>query len=282
MKLIQKFQGRVDRFLFRHPNFGIPRLMLIIILGNIAVFLLTMMDRSGTFLSYLTFQPALLLRGQVWRLITFVFVPSSFNLISFALFLYFYYFIGNALEREWGSGKFTVYYLLGMILTILYGIIAYFISGRNVQLTSNYVNLSMFFVFATLWPENRVLLFFFIPIKIKWLAYFEAAVFLLSMFSSWTLLPLVAVLNYFLFCGDVLIEGLRRRFGRPGRSTVNFRRAANQQQRQAQARGYNRKCAVCGRTDTEYPQLEFRYCSRCTGYHCFCIDHINSHVHFTE
>ncbi len=282
MKLIQKFQNRVDRFLYRHPNFGISRLMMIIILGNIAVFLLTMMDRSGTFLSYLTFQPALVLRGQVWRLITFVFVPSSYNLISLALFLYFYYFIGNALEREWGTGKFTVYYLLGMLLTILYGLIAYFIGSGNVHLTSNYVNLSMFFVFATLWPENRVLLFFFIPIKIKWLAYFEAAVFLLSMFSGMTLLPLVAVLNYFLFCGDVLIDALSRRFGRSTRRTVNFKRAARQQQQQQQARGYSRKCAVCGRTDTDYPQLEFRYCSRCAGYHCFCIDHIGSHVHFTE
>lgn len=282
MKLIHSFQNRVDRFLYRHPNFGLPRLMMVVILGNIAVFLLTMMDRSGTFLSYLTFQPALVLRGQIWRLITFVFVPSSYNLVSQALFLYFYYFIGNALEREWGSGKFTVYYLLGMILTILYGLIAYFISGRNVHLTSNYVNLSMFFVFATLWPENRVLLFFFIPIKIKWLAYFEAAVFLLSMFSGWTLLPLVAVLNYFLFCGDVLMAALSMRFGRRSPGTVNFRKAAKQQQKQAQTRNYGRKCAVCGRTDTEYPQLEFRYCSRCTGYHCFCIDHINSHIHFTE
>ena len=51
---------------------------------------------------------------------------------------------------------------------------------------------------------------------------------------------------------------------------------------QEKEKGYHHKCAVCGRTDTDYPDLQFRYCSKCAGYHCFCSDHIFNHVHFTD
>ena len=52
--------------------------------------------------------------------------------------------------------------------------------------------------------------------------------------------------------------------------------------REQNSKPYHHKCAVCGRTDADHPELEFRYCSRCAGYHCFCQDHINNHIHFTE
>ena len=161
-----------------------------------------------------------------------------------------------------------MYYLLGMAFIILYSFVVRFIFGRDIMTDATYLNLSMFFVFATLWPENRVLLFFIIPIKVTWLAYAEAILYLYIMISGRTLLPLIGILNYFLFCGDELyyrIQPLFRRFF--GRS-AEFRRSAKQAQRDAKALPYTYKCAVCGRTDTEYPELEFRYCSRCVGYHC--------------
>lgn len=276
MNLLDRFDRAVSRFLRQHPRFGIRNLMLYLVIGNALIFLLSRMDRSGMLLSYLAFQPVRLLRGELWRLFTFVFVPGASGLLSLVLLLYFYYFIGSTLEREWGTARFTVYYLLGMLLTIVYGLLASLL-GRPIALTGSYINLSMFFVFATLFPENRILLFFIIPIRIKWLAIAEAVLFVISMISGRTLLPLVAVLNYFLFCGAEL---LRRFPTRRLRRTTPFRRPSAPGDSHTQS--YTRKCSVCGKTDTDYPELEFRYCSRCVGYHCFCSEHIGSHIHFVK
>lgn len=281
---MKKIMNAVDRFCYKHPKFGVRNLMLYVVIGTAIVWFFDLMDTTGLFLNMLYFNPALIVRGQVWRLFTFALVPESSG-IWLLLLLYFYYFIGNALENQWGTAKFTVYYLSGMLLTIIFGFIYWGITGRSFQLSAYYLNLSMFFSFATLYPETRVLLFFFIPIKIKWLAFLDAAYFLASV--VWTpfplnLLPVVAVLNYLLFCGGYLLEYIRPYKARASRSTVNFRREARRINREQARKPYTRKCAVCGRTDTDYPNLEFRYCSRCQGYHCFCQDHINNHVHFTE
>ena len=282
MKLLQAFEKRVDRFLWKHPNFGIHNLMLYVVIGNALIYLLSMMDGSGTLIYYLVFSTNRVLRGELWRVVTFVFVPQSGSIIGMLLMLYFEYFIGRLLEQAWGKGKFTVYYLSGMVFTILSAVIASFVSGYDVTVTAAYINMSMFFVFATLWPENRVLLFFIIPIKVTWLAYAEAALFLVSMIMGGTLLPIIGILNYFLFCGDELLSRIQPWFRRVFGKGAEYRRAAKQLQRDKATLPYTYKCAVCGRTDREYPQLEFRYCSRCVGYHCFCEDHINSHVHFTN
>lgn len=282
MKFLERFNRGVSRFLYNHPNFGIPRLMLYLIIGNALVYLFTMMDRTGMLAWYLCLAPDRLLKGEIWRLVTFVFVPNTGRLIFLVIELYFYYLIGSTLERAWGVGKFTVYYLCGMAITVVYGILASLITGRSLALTGSYLSLSMFFVYATLWPDNQVLLFFFIPVKVKWLAWFEAAVFLLTMITGRTLLPLVGLANYFLFCGTSLLASLKffrmRNRGQARQFRRNVKRAENRQD----GRTYTRKCAVCGRTDTDYPELEFRYCSQCVGYHCFCSEHIHSHIHFTE
>ena len=282
MKLLQNFEKRVDRFLWKHPNFGIHNLMLYVVIGNAVIYLLSLMDSSGTLSYYLVFSANRVLKGEIWRLITFIFVPRTSSIIGMLLLLYFEYFIGRLLEQAWGKGKFSVYYLLGMAFTILYGLIVRLLTGNDVMLDAVYLNLSMFFVFATLWPENRVLLFFIIPIKVTWLAYAEAVLFLISMIRGGTLLPIIGILNYFLFCGDQLISRIQPWFRRVFGKGAEYRRASRQAQRDAKTLPYIYKCAVCGRTDAEYPELEFRYCSKCVGYHCFCQDHINSHVHFTN
>ena len=282
MKFLERFNRGVSRFLYKHPNFGIPRLMLYLIIGNALVYLFTMMDRTGMLAWYLCLAPDRLLKGEIWRLVTFVFVPNTRRLIFLVIELYFYYLIGSTLERAWGVGKFTVYYLCGMAITVVYGILASLITGRSLALTGSYLSLSMFFVYATLWPDNQVLLFFFIPVKVKWLAWFEAAVFLLTMITGRTLLPLVGLANYFLFCGTSLLASLKFFRMRNRSQARQFRRNVKRAENGQDGRTYTRKCAVCGRTDTDYPELEFRYCSQCVGYHCFCADHIHSHVHFTE
>ena len=280
---------RVDLFCYKHPRFGINNLMMIICIANIAVWLFSAMDTTGLLVNLLTFSPYHILRGQIWRLVTFVFVPMYSSPFSLLISLYFYYFIGSTLERQWGTGRFTIYYLCGILLQVIYGFIIYLTTGINYGMSANYINLSMFFAFATLYPDNVVLLFFIIPIKMKWLAVIDSLYFAYSIFSNlgagmglMSFLPLIAILNYFLFCGDMLFGSVLPRGRQQRKNTVDFKREVHRIKYEQRNKNYTRKCEVCGRTDTDYPDLEFRYCSRCAGYHCFCQDHINNHIHFTE
>lgn len=290
---LRSLNQKIDRFCMNHPRFGVPHLMMFIVIGKLIVWLFCKMDTTGTLQYLLYFDPAMFCRGQVWRLVTFALIPDADSILWLAIALYFYYFIGSSLENAWGAGRFTIYYLSGIVLTSLYSLIYYWIGDTRVLVSSSYLNLSLFFAFATLWPEQRVLLFFFIPVKIKWLAWLDAVVFGFSVVQyliagnpGLALVPIVAVGNYLLFCGDWLFDFFRpsdmRRRTKQRVRTIQFKQAAQKTQAQQKAQGYTRKCAVCGRTDRDYPDLEFRYCSRCVGYHCFCIDHINDHIHFTE
>lgn len=272
-------RSKIEEFCRKHPNFGIPNLMRYIVIAN-AVFWI-MGAINPVLMNYMLFNPALILRGQIWRLISFVFIPPSTGVLAFIAF-YFYYWIGSTLEQQWGTGQFTIYFFTGVILTILYGFLIYFITGRSVSLSSTYIFLSMFFSFAALFPDMQVLFMFIIPVKMKYLALVDAAFFLLSVFTTpfpENLLPVVAVLNFLIFCGGELKNLLPRR---QSKSTINFKRESARIRREESQKLYTHKCAVCGRTDADYPNLEFRYCSRCVGYHCFCADHINNHIHFTE
>lgn len=269
----------IERFCYKHPNFGFRNLMKYICIANVVFWILGAVN--PVLMSYLYFDPALVLRGQVWRIVTFALCPPDRSILAF-IAIYFYYWIGNTLEQYWGTPQFNIYVLGGVVLTLLYGFLVYFITGTRMLIDAMYVYLSMFFAFAVLFPDMQVLLFFIIPIKIKWLALVDAAFFLMEVLSSHfpvNLLPVVAVLNFLVFCGGDL---LRRRPRRPSASTINFRRESQRIRREQSRELYNHKCAVCGRTDKTNPELEFRYCSRCAGYHCFCQDHINSHIHFTE
>lgn len=281
---MKKLNKRIDMFCYRHPRFGVPNLMLYIVIISLAVWLLSIMDPSKTLMSFFVFSPERILKGEVWRLISFIFVPQSLSFWEL-LFFYFYYWIGNVLEKEWGTPRFNIFLISGVLLTAVYGFIIYFITKQSIAVTTYFIYLSMFFSFATLFPDVQVLFMFIIPIKVKWLAYLDAAFFLLSMLTQsfpFNLLPLVAVLNYLVFFGDDLFSSLRSNKARYNKTTVNFNREKQKIKYEQKNASYTKKCAVCGRTDTDYPDLEFRYCSRCAGYHCFCQDHINNHIHFTE
>lgn len=273
--------GPIDRFCAKHPRFGISNLMLYIVIGQVAVFILDLFFRGMLSSYWLPFSRDLILHGQVWRLVTFIFLPSdSGNPFFLLLGCYFYYWIGTMLEREWGTARFTLFYLSGVVLSVL--------SGMILGITDiYYINLSIFLVIATLYGEMQVLLFFVIPIKMKWMALIDVALILVAviqnlMYGSWVgaLLPLASFVNYFIFTwpfwGAKL--GVLRRRADP--KVVNFKRVQKQAQKQAKATGGSRhKCAVCGITDADDPNMEFRYCSKCDGYYCYCMNHINNHVH---
>ena len=288
----------VDRFCGRHPRFGIPNLMLYVVIANGIVWLFQMMDSTGTLTAALVFSPYHILRGEVWRLFTFAMLPFGGGFLVLITF-YFYYFIGRTIEREWGSGKFTLYFLSGLLLTAVYGFVVYLIQSAGLeeawkemvslviasQMGAYYIYLSMFFTFALLYPDMQVLLFFVIPVKMKWLGLLDLGFFLYEVVTTpfpYDLLPVVAVLNCLVFCWDALSELARKIFYRPSGEAVQFRTEVRRMQQEERSRNYTRRCEVCGRTDADYPELEFRYCSRCRGYHCYCIDHINAHRHVTD
>lgn len=290
---MKKLYDGVQRFCAAHPRFGIPNLMRVIVIGNVAVYVLMLLTQANdaNVLSFLTFNLNALLHGEVWRLVTFVFVPAYSSPFALLISLYFYYWIGSTLERQWGTAKFNLYYISGALLTVLGVVLASLITG-NPYLTAagtGYVNLSMFFAFAFLFPDTTVLLFFILPVKMKWLAYLDGALFAFDIIKAigahnWAgvVLPIVALLNFAVFIWPEVHYLKERAKYQNSRKTVQFRQAQQQQAKQAQQQGYRHKCAVCGRTDTDYPDLQFRYCSKCVGYHCFCQDHIFNHVHFTE
>jgi len=259
--------------------------MLYIVIVSAIVFIFSI---SGDQLMYsMMFNPSRILRGEVWRLVTWVFLPISNQFFFVIIALYFYYFIGSTLEREWGTPKFNIFYISGIILNIIYGFAIWLILGQTVPIFPNFLNLSMLFAFAVLFPDHVVRLFFVIPIKIKWLALLNVAFFAYSFVSYLiygrillALLPFVALLNFVIICGDEALSYIRPLKSRNSARTIDFKKAAKKARREQSNKSYRHKCAVCGKTDAEYPGLEFRYCSRCNGYHCYCADHINNHVHF--
>lgn len=284
---LKKLYEAVDRFCARHPRFGIPNLMLYISIGTILVYVLLLFS-DYTAISFLTFDLAHVLHGEVWRIITYIFVPMYGSPFSLLIALYFYYWIGSTLERQWGTAKFNLYYFSGVLLTVLGVTIVSLATGNHFLgiAGTHYVNLSMFLAFAALYPETQVLLFFLIPVKMKWLAWIDIGVFALGIVQAIArgdivgiVVPLVALLNFAAFIWPEVRYFAQRKQYQHSRQTVQFKKAVKQQQ---QVRGYHHKCCVCGKTDTDHPDMQFRYCSKCAGYHCYCQDHIFSHVHFTE
>lgn len=282
----------LDRFAFRHPKFGIPNLMMYFIIGTVAVFLLDL-SSGQSFSQIISFSPYLILHGEIWRLVTFIFVPSTNKIIWFVFSIFFYSFLGPFMEREWGTAKFNLFYLIGIFLTALFGMATAWIF--NVwylsTATAYYLHLSLFLAFATLYPDMQMRFFFLIDIKAKWLALFYLFFIVGDLMQTRTvLLPLVLPMvlppilaswtNYLIFFwSDVkYIVGLAsgRAKHQYSSQTVNFKKATSKAYKE---KGYIHKCAVCGKTDTEYPDLEFRYCSKCNGYYCYCSEHINNHTH---
>jgi membrane associated rhomboid family serine protease len=241
------------------------------------VFVVASMFPDARLINWLAFDFEMLMAGQVWRLFTFVFIPPTPNIFFMLIACYFYYWIGKTLENEWGKLKFNIFYLAGMLATILFCVLT------RTEGTALYLNMSLFFAYATLYPEQRILLFLIIPVKIKYVAFIMAAIFfVIPMFDfrefPMNLLPLVAMLNYFLFFWDK-IRKLAKNQTIYGKKRVDFKSAVQQSRSRPDYEGHVHKCAECGLTDTKDPNMEFRYCSMCAHYECYCSQHIFTHEH---
>ena len=266
--------------------------MLYMVLGNLVVYVLSMMDTSYTLYNFLCFDRALILQGQVWRLFTYVFT-GAFEYGSILMVLLFslcYFSLGRAIENAWGTCRFNLFYLSGVILMDVYAMIF------NCAADPYYLNLSLFLSYATLYPNAQFLILFFIPVKAWILAMIDLVFILIGVFAypfPYSIFPLVALANYFLFFGKDVLDvvpiswkaNLRRLFRKAPKAekktgSIPFYAAGSYEAGHARPQApYTHRCTVCGRTDVSDPGLEFRYCSRCNGYFCYCEDHINNHTH---
>lgn len=253
---------------------------------------------SRVFIRYLEFVPYLVYKElELWRLVTWLVIPNASNPFMLLLSCYFYYWIAAMLEREWGTARFSLFYLSGALLSLVIGMLVGWLQVTRTPYyspidLSYYLNLSIFLILATIFGENRVLLFFVVPVKMKWMALIDVVLVVVSMaeyvqkgFWMLALVPLASFINYFIFTWPFwqMKLGMARRKSYP--TVINFKKAQHQAQKAQktqQAQGYRHKCAVCGITDAMDPNMEFRYCSKCDGYHCYCINHINNHIHIHE
>jgi len=297
---------RFERFCYKHRDKGIQNLMLYIAIGNAIVGIMNMVNGGSILYQLLCFDKTKILQGEVWRLITYVFTQRGSSLISL-LFLYFFYLLGRHVEIRMGTFKFNLYYLTGILLMDVFAMCfspvipdvittqeEYNYLSTTISLYGSmafYLNLSLILTFATLHPDSEFRILFILPIKgwvmgLIYLLLQAVTIFNLSFpvfYFPHNLFPLVALGNYLLFMGkDVknLIPGnpwIKR--SSPAKKTVRQDPIPFRTERPAAKPNYIHRCTVCGRTDTEYPELEFRYCSRCNGYYCYCQEHISNHTH---
>lgn len=261
-----KWVNNLERKYGRHAIHG---LMKYIVAANLAVFLLDIIVPGLTW--NLSLIPQAVMQGQIWRVFTFILVPPTFSPIWIFFTLYFYYMIGSALEQAWGSFKFNLYYLTGIIFTVIVSLI----SGTTG--TIYYLNLSLFLAFATIFPNFEVLLFFIIPVKMKYLAIFDGILLLDAMITgglSAFLMIAASMANYLIFFWDDFLRMVKLR------KTV---KKGKKKFKVIEMKDYVRhRCAVCGITEKDDPDMEFRYCSKCSGHKEYCMKHLKNHEHITD
>ena len=239
-------------------------------------------------LGWIVLEPALILRGQVWRIISWVLVPPTTRPISLLFLILLYYSLGTALERTWGAFRYNIYIFSGILFTVvavfaLYGIL-YAIYGMELPLSAvglvstNYITMSIFLAFAAIYPDMEVMLYFILPIKMKWMA-LVYVVMALYYFITGGIVNRVAIaaslLNFVIF---FLSSRNMRRFG-PREQALKARFKRQSRPHMTYANGARHRCAVCGRTELDDPNLEFRFCSKCKGNYEYCQDHLFTHEH---
>lgn len=208
----------INKLDYRFGRRSIPNLMYIITGVMLAVYVANLVT-GGQVLPWLYFDRGLIMQGQVWRLISFAFLPPNSSPIWILLSLYFYCVIGNGLESAWGSFRFNIFYFVGLLGAIISGLITGY--AHN-----DYLNLSLFMAFAAIYPDHQILLFFFIPIKMKWLALLNLLLFVWTFIMgsfSVKIAIVFACLNILLFFGGDLFRNIKAQAGY-FKTRYNFRK----------------------------------------------------------
>ncbi|WP_109708779.1 hypothetical protein [Faecalicatena contorta] len=233
-------------------------------------------------LGWLTLEPGLVLSGQVWRIISWILVPPSGNMITILIMMLFYYSLGTALERTWGAFRYNVYIFSGILFTVIGAFILYLVTGGLLGLgfyfSTYYINMSIFLAFAVSNPDMEIMLYFILPIKIKWMALVYAAFILYDLVRG-NMVTRVAIIASLL---NFIVFFFSSRNTKPYTPKERARKADFKKQSRPHMtyqNGARHRCAVCGRTELDDPTLEFRFCSKCKGNYEYCQDHLFTHRH---
>lgn len=279
-------------------KYAISNLSLYLVMGYAIGYILSIFTPS--LYSVLTFNPYAIIHGQIWRIITWLLIlPESDNIFVLLIMIFFYYSLGTNLERTWGTFRYNLYLFSGYIFTMIGGVIFYVVMGlMNTEIggdmiwqmtgsavglytSTYYINMSIFLAFAVTYPEMEVLLYFIIPLKIKWLGYLYGAFIIYNLISSpWIIrvMIIMSLLNFIIFFFTT------RNYNRINPRELNrkrvYRKKVHESQRNAvYSNGARHKCAICGRTELDNPELTFRFCSKCTGGKEYCQEHLFTHQH---
>lgn len=206
-----------------------------------------------------------------------------------------YYIIGKQLEMAWGAFRFNLYFFAGVFFHVIAAILVYVLTGQVFLLDTWYLNMSLFMVFAALYPDMQFLLYFVIPVKAKWLAWLDGAYFIWAVVQAFlpaygggiygiyykanALAAVVSIMNFLIFfLGS---RNMARYSPKQMKRKKEYQKTVKQAQRPVNnyENGAKHKCAVCGRTELDNPNLEFRYCSKCNGNYEYCQDHLFTHTH---
>lgn len=279
-------------------KYAIPNLSLYLVIGYAIGYFISVL--SPSLYSMLTFNPYAIMHGQIWRIVTWVLtLPGNDNILGIFIMIFFYYSIGTTLERTWGTFRYNLYLFSGYLFTMVGGVIFYVIMGLlnaeaggdlvwqmmgsvvGLYTSTYYINMSIFLAIAITYPEMEVLLYFIIPLKIKWLSYLYGAYIIYNLIvSPWIIrvMIIMSLLNFIIFFFAT------RNYNRANPREINRKRTYRKKVYEAQqnatySNGARHKCAICGRTELDNPDLTFRYCSKCTGGKEYCQDHLFTHEH---
>lgn len=253
----------LDRLERRIGFIAIPGLIRIVVIFNALVYVLVLLNPG--FERFLMLDPAGIMQGEVWRLVTYIFVPRIQHFFFTLIALWFLWFIGDGLERAWGPFRVTLFYFVGMIGTT----IAAFFFGSN--FSNGMLHASLFFAFARFYPDEVIYVFFILPLKIKWIAWVGAAFLLVGFVlngNAYRMAMVAAFANYFIFFGPELWHEFRHR------KEVSTRRKRFEVESRSEAEPLHR-CATCGATELTNADLDFRVARDGEEY---CMAHLPSAV----
>jgi membrane associated rhomboid family serine protease len=249
----------IDRLERRFGFLGIPGLLRIVVAFTALVYLLTYVNPD--FVGLLDLDPTRVRQGEIWRLVTYIFLPRVSHPLWVLLALWFLWYIGQGLERAWGAFRLTLYFLLGMIGTTIAAL------KFQAHFSNSMLMASLFFAFAWFYPDEVIYVFFILPVKIKWLAWVSAAFLLVGFVvqsNSYRIALLAAFMNYFLFFGPELFHRARHR------REVSVRRRRYESQLPGKAEPLH-TCVSCGATEFTDPNIEFRVARNGEEY---CMSHL--------
>ena len=274
--LQEEFMNFMSKLERKYGKYAIRNLPAIIIALYAAGYMISIF--MPELLYYFTLRPDLIMRGQVWRLVSWILVPPDSLDVFTLIMLYFYFSIGKTLEYTWGAFRFNVYIFSGIVFTVIGAFLLYFVGGTLGYFSTYYINMSIFLAFALTYPDMQVYLYFLFPIKMKFMGLVYGFFLLVSIFQgSWAVrISIIASLMNF-----ILFFFMTRNMSRYSPKQVKRRREFQQSVKKVQPKGQTtrHKCAVCGRTEEDGEHLEFRFCSKCDGNYEYCQDHLFTHQH---